>query len=282
MGSSNVRVFPASTQVPPIVTELEAIFAELPDEDLIAKLKGNRRLGRPGYDPAKLWRAFVVYYYMGLPSVSDLIRTLYDNPYIASVCGFASPDEIPHQSTFSRFGSKLAKPKFTLAVKNIVRSFTRRFYEELPGFGKSVAIDSTDIKGWSSAAKARAGNAADKDAGWVVKLGTDGRKKYVWGYKVHILCDTTWELPLAVDTSAGNVHDLKKATPLLAQARYAHSKFNPDYVICDAAYSDRKLRSTIRWQYWARSLSEKQCSKRYASLVECKDANYSTTKSRLL
>ena len=35
-------------------------------------------------------------------------------------------------------------------------------------------------------------------------------------------------------------------------------------------------------EYDARSLSEKQCSKRYASLVECKDANYSTTKSRLL
>ena len=32
----------------------------------------------------------------------------------------------------------------------------------------------------------------------------------------------------------------------------------------------------------ARSLSEKQCSKRYASLVECKDTNYSTTKSSLL
>ena len=31
-----------------------------------------------------------------------------------------------------------------------------------------------------------------------------------------------------------------------------------------------------------RSLSEKQCSKRYASLVEYKDANYSTTKSSLL
>ena len=31
-----------------------------------------------------------------------------------------------------------------------------------------------------------------------------------------------------------------------------------------------------------RSLSEKQCSKRYASLVECKDATYSMTKSRLL
>ena len=31
-----------------------------------------------------------------------------------------------------------------------------------------------------------------------------------------------------------------------------------------------------------RSLSEKQYSKRYASLVECKDVNNSTTKSRLL
>ena len=31
-----------------------------------------------------------------------------------------------------------------------------------------------------------------------------------------------------------------------------------------------------------RSLSEKQCSKRYTSLVECKDTNYSTTKSSLL
>ena len=31
-----------------------------------------------------------------------------------------------------------------------------------------------------------------------------------------------------------------------------------------------------------RSLSEKQCSKRYASLGECKDANYSTSQSRVL
>ena len=29
-----------------------------------------------------------------------------------------------------------------------------------------------------------------------------------------------------------------------------------------------------------RSLSEKQCSNRYTSLMECKDANYSTTKSK--
>ena len=40
--------------------------------------------------------------------------------------------------------------------------------------------------------------------------------------------------------------------------------------------------TSAKWLPDPRSLSEKQCSKRYASLVECKDANYSTTKSRLL
>ena len=42
------------------------------------------------------------------------------------------------------------------------------------------------------------------------------------------------------------------------------------------------LSSDYRRRVAARSLSEKQCSKRYASLVECKDSNYSTTKSSLL
>ena len=44
----------------------------------------------------------------------------------------------------------------------------------------------------------------------------------------------------------------------------------------DESYSENHAQDVTR------SLSEKQCSKRYASLVECKDAIYSTTKSRLL
>ena len=50
----------------------------------------------------------------------------------------------------------------------------------------------------------------------------------------------------------------------------------------DVAFMFRWLAEFVAAQRRARSLSEKQYSKRYASLVECKDANYSTTKSRLL
>ena len=252
MASTNVRVFSANTQVPPVATELEAIFKELPDEVLLSTLKGPRRRGRPGYEPEKLWRSFVAYYCLGLDSVSALIRLLYDNPFVAQTCGFDSPDDIPSQSTFSRFGTKLAKSRIALLVKNILRNLTRRLYDTLPGFGKSVAIDSTDIKAWSNGGKkGKNKKVSDLDAGWIVKQNTEGNKKYVWGFKVHILADAIYELPMVVDVTAGNVADVKRAGPLLRQARFTTSKFHPDYVIADAGYSSDALRSHIKRQYRA-------------------------------
>ena len=260
-----VRVFLADTQAPPIVSELEAIFAELPDEELLARLKGPKRRGPKGHDPKILWRCYVALYYLGLDSVSTLIRTLYDNPFIAAACGIKSPDEIPSQPTFSRFGSRLAKRWNALAVKNVMRSMTRRMYRELPDFGKSIAIDSTDIKGWSNASQkghsrphkgtkrrpGRPNKVSDPDCGWIVKKGTQGVKKFVGGYKVHIACDTTYELPIAIHISPGNVHDVKMASPFLSEARFTYSRFLPDYVICDKGYSDAKLRRLIKHQYHA-------------------------------
>jgi hypothetical protein len=228
MASTNARVFCANTQVPPVVTELEAIFKELPDEELLARLKGPRRRGRPGYEPIKLWRSFVAYYYLGLDSVSALIRLLYDNPFVAKTCGFETPDTIPSQPTFSRFGTKLAKSKIALLVKHILRSLTRRLYDTLPGFGKSVAIDSTDMKAWSNGGKrGKNRKVSDPDAGWCVKTNTKGNRKYVWGFKVHILADTTYELPIALTVSAGNVHDSQRVTNVLSE-RLTNSLFHPE------------------------------------------------------
>ena len=255
MGSPHGKVTLAVTQVPPVVSELEAVFAELPDCELLTKLKGPTRRGRPGYEPKVLWRCYVAYYYLGLESVSALIRLLYDNPFIAQACGIESPDDIPSQPTFSRFGSKLAKSEFILAVKNVMRGLTRRFFNTYPDFGKSVAIDSTPVKAWANAQKKASGRNSDPDAGWTVKKGTNGKVKYVWGYKVHTLVDTQYEIPITTDITAGNVHDVKKAAPLLSQARYMTRNtgipFNPEYVMADPAYSSRKLNQLIRRQYTA-------------------------------
>lgn len=249
---------------PPVVGELEAIFKALPDAELLAQLRGPKRRGRPGYAAKILWRCYLTRYVLGIESVSALLRLLRDNPYIARACGIDSPDKMPSQPTLSRFGTKLSILRFKVALRNVQRSLTRRMYDTLPGFGKMVAIDSTDLKGWSNPSqkgtrkkspirrqRPRRGKVSDGDAGWSVKTNTRGNKQFTWGFKAHILCDALYELPMVVSTSPGNRHDVKEATPLLAQARYATSRFHPDYVLCDSGYSSEQVRRSIRRNYRA-------------------------------
>ena len=253
-----------SVPPPPVVGELEAIFDALPDSELLARLRGPKRRGRPGYAPKILWRCYLTRYVLGIESVSALLRLLRDNPYIARVCGIDSPDKMPSQPTLSRFGTRLAKRNIRSAFRNVQRLLTRRMFETLPDFGKSVAIDATDLKGWSNPVKrgrfnwpakrgyrARPRKVSDPDAGWSVKKNSRGNKAYTWGFKAHIICDTLHELPLAVVVSPGNVHDVRKAAPLLQQARRTYGKFYPEYVICDAGYSSDPLRRAIKKQYRA-------------------------------
>jgi len=72
---------------------------------------------------------------------------------IAIACGITSHEGIPSKFAYSRFVNKLSQPRYVVMVKNIMRSLTRSLYDTLPEFGKSVAIDSTDLKAWSNGAK---------------------------------------------------------------------------------------------------------------------------------
>ena len=212
-------------------------------------MKGPRRRGPTGYSPLILWRCYVTYYYLGLPSVSDLIRLLEDNPHICNVCGIEWPTGIPSQPTFSRFFTKLTCQQPRNQVNRIFHSLTQRSYANLLGFGKSVAIDATDLKAWSNGAH---GKPTDKNAGWVVKRDTAGRGKCTWGYKLSLLVDTTYELPLAMKVTSGNVHDIKVAPAVLSQARRINSKFHPECIIADAGYSSKEFRHLIHRQYRAK------------------------------
>lgn len=235
-------------EIPPVIKELEAIFRELPDGELLKRLKGSRRRGPTGYSPLILWHCYVTYYYLGLHSVSDLFRLLEDNPHICNACGIEWPTGIPSQPTFSRFFTRLAQYQFKAEVNAIFQCLTRRFYEKYPDFGKSVAIDATDLKAWSNGAHKVP---TDKDAGWIVKADTAGRGKFTWGYKLSLLVDTNHELPIALKVTSGNVHDLKVAPSLLGQARVTNSKFHPEYIMADSGYSSKDFRYLIKRQYRA-------------------------------
>jgi transposase len=234
----------------PVVRQLEALFDTVPSQELLKALKVYYA-GRKGYTYGVLWKTYLAMTVLNLPSFAALIRTLQNNPYVARACGITNIEAMPSKFAYSRFMRKLQMPKNAVLVKNIMRTLTRRCYEAFSSFGKSVAIDATDLKAWSNGSKKRK---SDPDAGWVIKGDSNGRRKFVWGYKMHLMVDTKYEIPITANVTKGNVADIRQATPLLSQARYITSKFCPNYVICDAGYSSEELRKVIKRQWRAQPI----------------------------
>ncbi len=129
-------------------------------------------------------------------------------------------------------------------------------------FGKSVAIDATDIKGWSNGIHR---TPTDKDAGWIVKTGTNGKGKATWGFRMSLLVDTTYELPISTYVTSGSTRELKAAPPLLNQVRnHVTQQFHPQYVLADAGYSSEEFRQFIKRQYRAEPLVKTNASHKKA------------------
>lgn len=245
MVSLHDTAFAVAPQQPPVVQQLEDVFANLEDATLLEVLKSSIRRGPKGYPVQALWRCFVMKHALSLPSTVAMIRMLQNNPFVAEACGIM-PGRIPHEATFSRFFWKLSKhlPR----VKDVSRAMTRKHYKTLPGFGERVALDSTTLKAWSNGGKTEK---SDPQAGWSKKTGTQGTKEFVYGWKLHLLVDCEYELPIAANVSAGNVHDSQRASNLLSEARVTNSKFHPVYVMADAGYSSRVFLTLIKRQYRA-------------------------------
>ena len=239
-----------SQAIVPAARQLEALFNVIPEDDLLSSLKVYYA-GRRGYTYRVLWRTYVAMSVLNLPSFAALIRTLQNNPYVALACGIDDPEHVPSKFAFSRFMRKLQTKRREVLVKNMMRNLTRQCYQALPDFGKSVAIDSTDLKAWSNGTKE---TKSDPDAGWVIKDDSHGKRKFVWGYKMHLMVDTVREIPITASITRGNMSDIVFASHVLQQARFTYGKFHPEYVICDAGYSGSELRRLIKNQYWARPI----------------------------
>jgi transposase len=233
----------------PVAEQLEAILNKIPEDELLRALKVYYA-GRSGYTYKVLWRTYVAMAVLNLPSFAALIRALENNPYIARACGIQGPEGIPSKFAYSRFMRKLQTRYNVKLVKDIMRNLTRECHAIFPDFAKSVAIDATDLKAWSNGSKERK---TDPDAGWVIKGGSNGKKKFVWGYKLHLMVDTAYEIPITANITRGNFSDGRKASALLGDAR-SFLKFHPTYVICDAGYSSQALRRLIRIQYSAKAI----------------------------
>lgn len=181
-----------------------------------------------------------------MDSTNDLIRRLQDEPALRAVCGFG--DQLPHRTTFNRFISRLSD--HSDLVEQCINGITTTLEDLLPGFGTEIAIDSTFVPTFSNPNKSSkvTGLPTDPEAAWGYKTDARSKKKdgveLAYGYKLHAIVDSNYEVPIAFQVMAANHNDSPQLRGLVDRAYDTFSWFQPQ-----VATGDRGYDATSNFQY---------------------------------
>ena len=213
-----------------VTRELKVVINGLVDNEFRHQLHGTKHQVGAGYLMEPLWKAYLLSFILNMDSTNDLLRKLQENPAFADICGFNMDTHLPSRWTFDRLITTL-----TLHPERIERLLNKavcQLQQKLPGFGITVAVDSTPVKSHSNPSKKVK---SDSEAGFIVKEGIPN-KIWKWGYKLHLLVDTAWDLPIACDITIARESDVTHLIPLTDKARQRFEWFSPWHVVADKGY----------------------------------------------
>jgi IS5 family transposase len=229
---------------------LTMVLEALPAEKLIIVLEREHWTGRKGYSVRGMWSAFIAGALYDCHSIVDVARLLKRSKDVRLVCGFAK-DDLPDEDALGRFLRKLVAHEDLL--EECFASLVERLRQSLPGFGAKLAVDATDIEAYSNGHRKIP---SDPDAAWGVKEAKGGSEKpsnkgrerelYRWfGYKLHLIVDALYELPIAFIVTPANQNDTTQMKSLLKKAGIDKPELKPEAVIADAGYDSKDNCSTI-------------------------------------
>lgn len=237
---------------------LVGVLEALPAEKLLMALEQEHWTGRKGYSVRGMWAALIAGLLNNCHSLADVVRLLQRDKATRLICGF-SKDDMPGEDALGRFLKKLVK--HVDLFDECLNQLVNKLRELLPGFGAKLAIDSTDILAYSNGHRA---HPSDKDAHWGAKRESNsqgeektgegssqkGKKKepdiYYWfGYKLHLLIDALYELPIAFVLTPANEADTTHMKPLIEKAGLNKKKTNLEAVITDKGYDSQENNTLV-------------------------------------
>ena len=211
--------------------ELAGVFSSLDDAALLARLQEYRPTGRQGYPIKALWRAYVGSFVLNLPHTNALIRRLEDEPRFRTLCGFG---DLPHRRTFNRFIRRLSHHADLVEATFV--DLTHQLKALIPGLGNEVAVDSTTVRSHCNPNRKRI---SDPEASWTAKnspRAKEGGKEWHHGYKVHMVADANYGVPLAHLVTTAKRGDSPELPAVIAWAEALYPWFKPSAVIADRGY----------------------------------------------
>ena len=156
------------------------------------------------------------------------------------VCGFEEDSGLPHRTTFNRFFTRLSDHHDL--VQDCLNQVTSQLQVMLPGFGDEVAIDSTDVQTHCNPNKRSklTDLPSDPEARWGVKHSARSKKsdktEYFFGYKVHMVADATYDVPITFKVTAGNRNDSPELPAVMDKAFAEFDWFDPSVATADRGY----------------------------------------------
>ena len=235
---------------------LRLVLDALPDEPLMQTLEAERRNGRrlPGAS------------HMELPDRRLRVPASQHRRYGANCCATSncatcagstcSAGSTRCPAMRSRFQRRLFDHE--QEVQQLFHDAADRLQEVLPDFGQSLAIDGKELHSQANGPVTYAEDdhrqehtdrRREQDADWGVKGGgakdaNGNRKKHSWfGFLVHLVVDTTYELPVAFEVTEASAAEQPAALRLVDQLEQRHGTLleRCEHLSADKGYDDGKL-----------------------------------------
>jgi hypothetical protein len=229
---------------------LRLALESIPDEELMRFLEKRRGRGRNDFPVRALWNMQIAKIVFGHGEDADIIREMKRNVQLRYICGFEN-GKTPEAHNVSRFVKLLdLHPIETLKV---FVALSDTLYDSIPDFGENVALDSK--WSWSKAnrksKREKPDGRSETDAAWGIKeykgRHADGSEQtktlHCFGFKIHLLVDAKYELPIAfimTDAAASDVKIGKELLEKLLEER-PHVLKRCKYLMADRGYDDTEL-----------------------------------------
>ena len=229
---------------------LRLVLEYLPDESLMRRLERERGLGRNEYPIRAVWNSLLAGVVFQHTKVEGLRRELLRNPALRQVCGFdpaKGAKAVPTSSGYSNFLKVLRR--HLPEIEALFNKVLRLLMGELADFGRDLAHDGKAIPSHGRApkkgapAKARDGR-RESDADWGAKtkheINEQGavvdRTVYWFGFKLHLIVEASYELPVAFEVTKGSSAEQPVAHTLYQKL----AQDQPELIErCEAAIGDK-------------------------------------------
>lgn len=236
---------------------LRLVLEYMPDEALMTVLECNRGKGRNDYPVRAMWNSVLAGIVFQHDSVEKLRRELSRNGQLREMCGF--DNQVPPSWVYTRFLKSLLGHESM--IEEMFDQLVQQIGEVLPDFGKHLAMDSKAIASFAKRKnkKGTPDGRRDIDADYgkkeyrgVHEDGTLWEKIVKWfGYKLHLIVDATYELPVMFSVTKASVSDIKEGRELLSRMEQRQPCLlqKAETLVADRGYDDTQLIQTCWDEY---------------------------------